>query len=488
MGLWSWLSERGLLPEQQGRRYVAFDIETAKILPDGVTDLLVHRPLGISCAAALAADRDEATTWCGSSESHQPAQQMSQPEVQVLVRDLSSLVSDGYTLLTWNGLGFDFNVLAEESGMQDECERLALGHVDMMFHAVCVLGHFVSLQKAADGMGVKGKPEGMSGAEAPAAWAAGRHQDVLDYAVHDVRATLGLARASERRREMVWITRHGAASCMPLPNGWLDVRQANALPEPDTSWMTDPPRRQQFTEWIRGSVSNRVRPLRLAENASIDPTMGGPGVASQLDPHGQPLNLRFNRARRAERDVSEMLGLVKGVLADGVVTEPEAVLFGDWLAQHPDAVEQWPVNVLKARLDRIFADGKVDERERRDLAQLLESIVGGEAGIVAGEDAATELPLDHPPPEITWPDSVFVFTGKFAFGPRAKCERHVVELGGLCERGVTRRTDYLVIGTFASRDWVQTSFGRKIEKAVRYRDKGVPVAIVAEDRWADALP
>ena len=31
------------------------------------------------------------------------------------------------------------------------------------------------------------------------------------------------------------------------------------------------------------------------------------------DPHGQPLNLRFNRARRAERDLSEMLGLVKGV-------------------------------------------------------------------------------------------------------------------------------------------------------------------------------
>jgi len=233
----------------------------------------------------------------------------------------------------------------------------------------------------------------------------------------------------------------------------------------------------------------QLRILLLGDDASIEPPPAtAPSAPAKLDPNGQPRNLDFNRARRAERDVSEMLGLVKGVLADGVVTEAEAALLRDWAAQHPEAAGQWPVSVLKGRLDRIFADGRVDEREREDLAQLLDSIVGGRAGIVAGADAATELPVDRPPPTIAWPGSVFVFTGKFAFGPRAECERLVRELGGVCERGVTRRTDYLVIGTFGSRDWVQTSYGRKIEKAVRYRDKGVPIAIVAEDHWADELP
>lgn len=207
-----------------------------------------------------------------------------------------------------------------------------------------------------------------------------------------------------------------------------------------------------------------------------------------VDPHGQPFNIRFNRARRAERDVSEMLGLAKGVLADGVVTEAEAALLVSWAAGHPDATEQWPVSILKARLDRVFADRRVDEAERRDLADLLESIVGGKAGIIVGEDAATELPVDRPPPEILWTGCVFVFTGKFAFGPRADCERQAVKLGGACERAVTRRTRYLIIGTFGNRDWVHTSFGRKIEKAVQYRDDGLPLAIVAEDHWASALP
>lgn len=210
-------------------------------------------------------------------------------------------------------------------------------------------------------------------------------------------------------------------------------------------------------------------------------------MSDEIDPHGQPYNLRFNRARRAERDLSELLGLAKGVLADGVVTEPEANLIRQWVQCHPDASEQWPVNALQARLCRIYQDGWVDESERQELAELLGALVGGQAGIIVGEDAATDLPVDLPPPRIIWSDSVFVFTGKFAFGPRAECERFVVRLGGVCESSITKRTNYLVIGTFGSRDWVHTSFGRKIEKAVEYRDSGLPLAIVNEDYWAAAL-
>ena len=59
----------------------------------------------------------------------------------------------------------------------------------------------------------------------------------------------------------------------------------------------------------------------------------------------------------------EMLGIVKGVLADGVVNEAEAALLNTWATQHPDAAEQWPVNIIKERLDPIFADGKVSSAE-----------------------------------------------------------------------------------------------------------------------------
>lgn len=207
-----------------------------------------------------------------------------------------------------------------------------------------------------------------------------------------------------------------------------------------------------------------------------------------LDPHGQPFNVRFNRARRAERDLSELLGLAKGLLADGRITHDEAVLVAEWVCNHPDAAEQWPVNVLADRLQRIFADAHVDEAERLELAEILTALVGGTAGVVLGEDAATELPLDVPAPTFEWPGAVFVFTGKFAFGTRADCQKQVTRLGALCEDSVTKRTNYLVIGTFGSRDWVHTSFGRKIQKAVDYRTAGHPLMIAAEDHWVTSLP
>ncbi|MFY9271023.1 MAG: BRCT domain-containing protein [Candidatus Manganitrophaceae bacterium] len=192
-------------------------------------------------------------------------------------------------------------------------------------------------------------------------------------------------------------------------------------------------------------------------------------------------------ARRAERDLSELLGLAKGLLADGEVTEREAAMVREWVEAHPDAVEQWPVSILHGRLRQLYSDGRVDDTERADLAELLGSLVGGQAGIIVGEDAATELPVDVPPPMFKWSGSVFVFTGKFAFGPRTECERHVIRLGGACESTITKQTNYLVIGTFGSRDWVHTSFGRKIEKAVEYRSAGQQLAIVSEDHWATCI-
>jgi NAD-dependent DNA ligase len=80
-----------------------------------------------------------------------------------------------------------------------------------------------------------------------------------------------------------------------------------------------------------------------------------------------------------------------------------------------------------------------------------------------------------------------VFTGKFAFGTRSECQRHVAKLGAVSGNDVTLQTRYLIIGTFGSRDWVHTSFGRKIQKAVKYREAGNRIVIAAEDPWVRCI-
>ena len=98
-------------------------------------------------------------------------------------------------------------------------------------------------------MNIEGKPEGMSGALAPNLWAEGHHQTVLDYVVQDVRMALQIAEQAERENKLQWITRRGQKNTVALPNGWLTVRDACALTEPDTSWMDNPLSRQSFLKW-----------------------------------------------------------------------------------------------------------------------------------------------------------------------------------------------------------------------------------------------
>jgi hypothetical protein len=228
----------------------------------------------------------------------------------------------------------------------------------------------------------------------------------------------------------------------------------------------------------------RPEPLRAASHIRTSP----PAPAQRkLDQHGQP-NAAFNAERRADRAIHEMLGICKVILADGLVTPEEATFLRRWLAANPEATADFAGATIARRLSSIFEDGRIDPDEQRDLAGLLRLLVGGKVSVIGGENVATALPLDRPPPPVLFDGRTFVFTGRLAFGPRHACEEAVIELGGTCRPNITKRSDYVVIGSFGSRDWAHTSYGRKIQKAVDYRESGCPIAIIAEDHWAAALP
>ncbi len=233
------------------RKYLAFDIETARIVPEVVSDLHAYRPLGICCAATAASDEQEPRLWHGFADDGSPAAQMSRGEVAELVKFLSDRAQNGYTLVSWNGLAFDFDILAEESGLTDQCQELARSHVDMMFHVFCELGYPISLDRAGQGMRLPGKLDTVPQHLAPQYWAEGRTDEVLQYVAQDARLTLQLALACDQQRRLRWITHKGHPRECRLPRGWLPAERAMELPLPDTSWMSDPIPRSRFTAWLQ---------------------------------------------------------------------------------------------------------------------------------------------------------------------------------------------------------------------------------------------
>ena len=203
------------------------------------------------------------------------------------------------------------------------------------------------------------------------------------------------------------------------------------------------------------------------------------------DAHGQPVRL-FQRANNTAKAVDQLVGICTGILADGEVNENEAVFFAEWVRKHAPAEPVWPFTDILQRIERIFADGVCDAEERAELKDVMEALCGfTEEPLPMAENLSTTLPLCVPQPHpLVFANQQFVVTGKFAYGARTAVFEAISALGGLpTDSAPTKTTNYVVIGVFASRDWINTSHGRKIEKAVQLRNKGTGLNIVSEEHW-----
>jgi hypothetical protein len=252
---------------------VAFDIEIAREIPDDLSDWMTLGPLGVACVALMREGDTGPSAWFNPTE--QPdlydaaSGAMNERGLARVVDDLASVAGRGDTLVTWNGASFDFQVLANEfralnnESRRDECARLALGSVDMMFWLVCQRGHPLALDTALAGMGLASKIHDVqlaggdrsviSGKDAPRLWRAGEYEAVLTYCGGDVRRTLELAIECRRLQKLRWVSRRGTANSVPLGPRWPTVKECLQIPLPDTSWMTKPLDRQDFVGWTGAS-------------------------------------------------------------------------------------------------------------------------------------------------------------------------------------------------------------------------------------------
>ena len=63
----------------------------------------------------------------------------------------------------------------------------------------------------------------------------------------------------------------------------------------------------------------------------------------------------------------------------------------------------------------------------------------------------------------------------------------IEERGGSIKDSCSKKTHYLVIGTFGSEEWLHSTHGTKIIRAVKLKQTGIPIAIVSEKHWTAML-
>lgn len=192
-------------------------------------------------------------------------------------------------------------------------------------------------------------------------------------------------------------------------------------------------------------------------------------------------------------DLQRLHAVVGGIAADGVITTEEMRGLSDWLSEHDHLKTCWPYDEIETLTTKVLGDGRIDEAEHQMLLDFFTEF------LAVLDERTIERPLvfDGPEqtigalcavaPEVSFEEKAFCFTGASAKYKRVEFEDLVRELGGEALANVTAKLHYLVIGAEGNPCWAFACYGRKVEKAVALRRKGVRVVILHENDFHDAV-
>jgi hypothetical protein len=236
--------------------YLSYDIEIYNDLPEGEHSLDGIYP----SIAATCTSKEDLKYWYGI-----PA--MEKETAKNLVLFMLKEMEKGFLPFTWNGVSFDFRLLAQYSGLVNECAELALNGVDGMLLVTFNKGFFLGLDTALIGAGLETKTHSvtlnsglefseMSGKLAPKMWRDGEYEAVKTYLAGDVFRPLELISAIEKNRGIKWTSKTGRPNF--LMTELIPVKDLFKIPLPDCSWMSIKPKpRSEFVEWIPKEILNK---------------------------------------------------------------------------------------------------------------------------------------------------------------------------------------------------------------------------------------
>lgn len=178
-----------------------------------------------------------------------------------LISTVAFLLETKATIVTWNGLAFDFKFLADRTSDEVTKGRLAWvalnRHVDMMLDFLTDHGYPTSMQSVAKPLGLS---KTWSGAEAAVST---DYVAVLEYCKDDVRVLRGI---HEQGLKQPWLDRLSAANkrtIWVLPRAGFRTVKECLLTEkscpPDQAWMSEPFNIPGTAVWAHDAMSLILR-------------------------------------------------------------------------------------------------------------------------------------------------------------------------------------------------------------------------------------
>lgn len=169
--------------------------------------------------------------------------------------------------------------------------------------------------------------------------------------------------------------------------------------------------------------------------------------------------------------VQALMGVLRGVAADGILNPEEVFAVNEWIKEYSD-IENSVFAQINKMLEEVLDDGVVTEDESNQLLESFRSITD---------------PIEECGCETVITGKRFVLSGDFVHGTKDSIAARIASCGGEVSGSVSKKIDYVVVGGEGSDNYSFGSYGTKVKKAMELREKGVPIAVIAEDQLFELL-
>ena len=174
------------------------------------------------------------------------------------------------------------------------------------------------------------------------------------------------------------------------------------------------------------------------------------------------------------KNTQELLALsafLEGITCNDELTEGELAHLQRWLDEHKHLKGNYPYDRIYTTMMTAFEDGIIDSEERQALLLLFKQVYNPidntDCGCIEGDT-------------IDISGRLFCITGEFNCGERKTVLEKLSAKGGISQGSVTRKTEFLIVGSKGSEMWSAGNYGTKIKKALELQEKGFPIRIIQE--------
>lgn len=183
-----------------------------------------------------------------------------------------------------------------------------------------------------------------------------------------------------------------------------------------------------------------------------------------------------------KRVVQELQKISAGIVYDGRLDDAEFLALTEWMQANRAYAEVKPLSDLMKLLRSVLADGMVTSSERLTLLEFLTRVVKAPKPVMDGLDAIFERD-----PVIEIARRSFCFSGTFTFGNRTDARIAVLRHMGHVHDDPSMTLDWLVVGMPGPETTRAGLKPSKLERTIRHIRQGAPTRLIREADFAKAI-